>query len=86
MPTPVLAAEQALTIAQADAVKAYRDVSIYCIRLALEKDGWHVDYELKDPKFKGEDPIMSLTHSREAFSPGGMSNDRDRRNPRTGCG
>ncbi len=54
--TRLLAADQALTIAQADAVKAYRDLSGYRIRLALEEDGWHVDYELKDPKLKGGGP------------------------------
>ena len=53
---PVLAADQALTIAQADAVQAYRDLSGYRIRLGLEADGWHVDYELKDPKYKGGGP------------------------------
>lgn len=53
---PVLAAERALTIAQADAIGAYRDLSPYRIRIALEDDGWHIDYELKDPRFKGGGP------------------------------
>ena len=26
------------------------------IHLLLEEDGWHVDYELKDPRFKGGGP------------------------------
>jgi hypothetical protein len=52
----VLPADQALAIAQTDAVQAYRDLSGYCIRLALEDDGWHVDYELKDPRLKGGGP------------------------------
>jgi hypothetical protein len=52
----VLAADQALAIAQADAVQAYRDLSGYCIRLALENDGWHIDFELKDPRLKGGGP------------------------------
>jgi hypothetical protein len=47
---------QALAIAQADAAKAYRDLSAYRISLALEKDGWHIDYELKDPRHKGGGP------------------------------
>jgi hypothetical protein len=51
-----LAGDQVLSIAQADAVKAYRDLSKYSIRLALEEDGWHVDYDLKDPKWKGGGP------------------------------
>lgn len=51
-----LVGDQALAIAQADAVQAYRDLSSYRIQLSLEDDGWHVDYELKDPKLKGGGP------------------------------
>lgn len=51
-----LAGDQALTIAQADAMKVYRDLSPYRIQLVLEADGWHVDYELKDPRLKGGGP------------------------------
>lgn len=51
-----LTADEALRIAQADAAAAYRDLSIYRIRLALEPDGWHIDYELKDPGLKGGGP------------------------------
>ena len=36
---PLLAADQILTFAQADAVPAYDDVSDYCVRLSLEHDG-----------------------------------------------
>jgi len=49
-------ADQALSIAQADALQAYGDLSPYRIQLALESDGWHVDYELKDAKLKGGGP------------------------------
>jgi hypothetical protein len=48
--------DQALAIAQADAAKAYRDLSAYRIQLVLEADGWHIDYELKDPRLKGGGP------------------------------
>jgi hypothetical protein len=51
-----LAADRALAIAQADAAQAYRDLSGYCIRLGLEEDGWHIDYDLKDPRLKGGGP------------------------------
>ena len=51
-----LTGDQALAIAQADAVRVYGDLSPYCIRLAHEADGWHVDYDLKDPKLKGGGP------------------------------
>lgn len=53
---PAIAADQALAIAQADALKAYRELSSYRIRLGLEDDGWHIDYELRDPKLKGGGP------------------------------
>ena len=51
-----LAGDQVLAIAQADASQVYRDLSMYRIQLALEDDGWHVDYELKDPKLVGGGP------------------------------
>ena len=51
-----LAGDQALAIAQADAARAYRDLSLYRIQLVLEDDGWHVDYDLKNPAFKGGGP------------------------------
>jgi hypothetical protein len=51
-----LPADQALAVAQADAVVAYRDLSVYRIQLVLEDDGWHVDYELKDRRRKGGGP------------------------------
>lgn len=54
--TAVIGGDQALAIAQADALKAYRDLSEYRIQLVLEADGWHVDYELKDPRRKGGGP------------------------------
>ena len=54
--TPIIAGDQALTVAQTDAIKAYRDLSGYRIQLVLEADGWHVDYELKDPRIKGGGP------------------------------
>jgi len=51
-----LSGGQALAIAQADAIRAYRDLSPYRIQLVLEDDGWHVDYELKNPQLKGGGP------------------------------
>lgn len=51
-----LAGDQILAIAQADAARMYRDLSPYRIQLVLEADGWHVDYDLKDPKLKGGGP------------------------------
>jgi hypothetical protein len=52
----MIPADQALRIAHVDAEGAYRDLSPYRILLALEDDGWHVDYELKDPAMNGGGP------------------------------
>ena len=51
-----LPSDQALAIAQADAARSYGDLSPFSIRLALEPDGWHIDYDLKDPRLKGGGP------------------------------
>ena len=53
---PALSADEALRIADADARGVYRSLSLYRIRLALEQDGWHIDYELKDSNLKGGGP------------------------------
>jgi hypothetical protein len=54
VPDPLaITGDRALAIAQADAAGAYRDLSGYRIQLVLEADGWHVDYDLKDPRLKG---------------------------------
>jgi hypothetical protein len=52
----ILAGDKALAIAQADALRVYGDLTPYRIHLVVESDGWHVDYELKDPRFKGGGP------------------------------
>jgi hypothetical protein len=54
--TAILAGDEVLAIARADASRVYRDLSALRIQLVLEEDGWHVDYELKDPRFKGGGP------------------------------
>jgi hypothetical protein len=54
--TQAIAGDQALTIAQGDALKVYGDLAPYGVHLALEDDGWHVDYDLKDPRLKGGGP------------------------------
>jgi hypothetical protein len=58
--------DQALKIARDDAESVYRDLSRYWIRLALEEDGWHVDYELRDPRTRGGGPhyVIDATNER----------------------
>jgi len=53
---PAISGDRALAIAQADAVQAYRDLSHDRIQSVLEADGWHIDYDLRDPRFKGGGP------------------------------
>jgi hypothetical protein len=48
--------DAALRVAQADAEKVYPDLTRYRIILALERDGWHVDYQLKSPTAHGGGP------------------------------
>lgn len=55
-PRSTISAERALTVAQGEAARVYRDLAPYRIRLSLEDDGWHVDYELKDPRLTGGGP------------------------------
>ncbi len=52
----LIAGDRALAIAQADALIAYRDLSPYRVQLVLEADGWHVDYDLKNPGWVGGGP------------------------------
>lgn len=54
--TTVIPADQALTVAQTDAARVYRDLSEYAVRIVLEEDGWHIDYEPKVATHKGGGP------------------------------
>lgn len=49
-------AGQVLRIARLDAEQAYRDLTPYRISLVLEPDGWHIDYQVKDPGLNGGGP------------------------------
>lgn len=51
-----LTSDEVLRIARVDAERAYRDLTPYRISIALETDGWHVDYQLKDPPLNGGGP------------------------------
>ena len=53
---PAISCDRALSVAHADAVRVYRDLSVYLIQISLEADGWHIDYELKNPKLCGGGP------------------------------
>ncbi|MFY9825489.1 MAG: hypothetical protein WAM82_29215 [Thermoanaerobaculia bacterium] len=53
---PSITSDQALRIARLDAERVYRDLSPYRASVSLEQDGWHVDYEIKDPRLQGGGP------------------------------
>ena len=60
---PRLSSDQVLKVARKDAEKAYRDLSPYQIRISLEGDGWHIDYQLKDPNLNGGGPRYIIDQS-----------------------
>jgi hypothetical protein len=64
MTTPPVSGAQALAVAEADALRAYRDLSPYRIQVVLEADGWHVDYQLTDPHRKGGGPHYVIDATR----------------------
>jgi hypothetical protein len=51
-----ISCDQALKIAREDGEKVYRDLSRFDIRVALEADGWHIDYIFKDDRARGGGP------------------------------
>jgi hypothetical protein len=53
---PMVSCDQALAVARVDAEKAYHDLSPYRIVVVIEADGWHIDYQLKNPLTKGGGP------------------------------
>ena len=53
---PVISSHQALSIAEADALPVYEDLSIYRIELWQDDDGWHVEYRIKKPRCAGGGP------------------------------
>ncbi len=46
-PTPIIEICEALAICQADGLLAYEQLHHYGIEIFLEKDGWHVNYGIK---------------------------------------
>jgi hypothetical protein len=52
--------EEALTIARADAVEKYRDLSIYEVMCDLKSDGWHVEYHVRAKGMQGGGPFYII--------------------------
>jgi hypothetical protein len=57
---PTVSSHQALAIAEADAVRVYRDLSPYRIEIGLEEDGWHIDYRIKKRFMAGGGPCYII--------------------------
>lgn len=51
-----ISASRALIEAELDAIRAYRDLSPFRVEIRLDDDGWHIDYELKNPRLNGGGP------------------------------
>lgn len=51
-----IASDEALRVARQDAERAYGDLAAYRTAIVLEPDGWHIDYELRDPDVQGGGP------------------------------
>ena len=62
-----LTSDEVLRIARLDAERAYRDLTPYRIGIALEVDGWHVDYQLKDASQNGGGPHYIIDPSSDAI-------------------
>ncbi|MBM3995444.1 MAG: hypothetical protein FJ303_15015 [Planctomycetes bacterium] len=54
--TVSITSDEALRTARLDAEKVYRDLTPYYIRVKLQDDGWHIDYELKNKRANGGGP------------------------------
>lgn len=48
--------QEALKIANEDARKQYRDLSIYEVVTELDDKNWKIDYELKNKRLRGGGP------------------------------
>jgi hypothetical protein len=51
-----ITSDQALQVARLDGERAYKDLTPFRVVVALEADGWHIDYELKNPQLNGGGP------------------------------
>ena len=48
--------QQAIAIAEADAIPVYRDLDNLTLEVSLQDDGWHVDYWMRKPRWAGGGP------------------------------
>jgi hypothetical protein len=53
---PTVSRQQAIAIAEADALPVYGNLDDLTLEVALMDDGWHVDYWLRKPRWAGGGP------------------------------
>ena len=53
---PAVSSQRAFLIAMADAERTYRRTAHFKIEIALEVDGWHIDFDIRDPFTCGGGP------------------------------
>lgn len=55
--SPTVTRQQAIAIAEADAVAAYgQALNVLTLEVALHDDGWHVEYHMRRPRWAGGGP------------------------------
>jgi hypothetical protein len=54
--TPTISRQQAIAIAEADALPVYGNLDDLTLEVALHADGWHVEYHLRKPRHAGGGP------------------------------
>ena len=54
--TPTISRQQAIAIAEADALPVYGNLNDLTLEVELTDDGWHVDYWLRKPRNAGGGP------------------------------
>ncbi len=50
---PTITRQQAVAIAEADAIPVYRNLDNLTLEVSLHDDGWHVDYWMRKPRWAG---------------------------------
>lgn len=55
-PPYVVSRQQAIAIAEADAVPVYGDLDGLTLEVSLADDGWHVDYWVREKRVAGGGP------------------------------
>ncbi len=53
---PTVSRQQAIAIAEADALPVYGDLNNLTLEVALHDDGWHVDYWMRKHRVAGGGP------------------------------